>query len=119
MLNNVHLVGRLTESPEIIELEDGKKVTNVTVAVQRPFKNSAGVYEADFIDCTLWNAVASSTCNYCNKGDIVGITGRLETNSYEDSEGKKHYRMKVIAEKVTFLTLNKANENNKNRDDER
>lgn len=104
MLNQVVLVGRLTDDLEVTETENGKKVTTMILAVQRTFKNSEGVYEADFIRCTLWNAVASSTSEYCKKGDIIGLKGRLQVNSYEDKDGTKKYSTEVIAEKVTFLS---------------
>lgn len=72
MLNQVVLVGRLTDDLEVTETENGKKVASLILAVQRSYKNSDGIYEADFIKCTLWNAVASSTSEYCKKGDIIG-----------------------------------------------
>ena len=104
MLNQVVLVGRLTDDLTVTEYEKGKKVTTLILAVQRTVKNSDGIYEADFIKCTLWNAIADSTAEYCKKGDIVGIKGRLQVSSYEDKEGKKQYSTEVIAEKVTFLS---------------
>lgn len=104
MLNQVVLVGRLTENPELTTSENGKKVTTITLAVQRTYKNSDGIYEADFIRCILWNAIATSTTEYCHKGDIVGIKGYIKTSSYEDKEGIKRYTTDVIAEKVTFLS---------------
>ncbi len=104
MLNQVVLVGRLTDDLEVTETEKGKKVTTMILAVQRTFKNADGVYEADFIKCTLWNAVASSTSEYCKKGDIIGLKGRIQVNSYEDKDGTKKYSTEVIAEKVTFLS---------------
>lgn len=104
MLNQVVLVGRLTDDLEVTKTENGKKVTRMVLAVQRSYKNSEGIYEADFIRCTLWNAVASSTSEYCKKGDIIGLKGRLQVTSYEDSDGNKKYNTEVIAEKVTFLS---------------
>ena len=104
MLNQVVLVGRLTENPTIKELEDGRKEAFVTLAVTRAFKNAEGVYDTDFIKCTLWNNVASSTCEYCHKGDIVGVKGRIQVNSYEDKDGTTKYSTEVIAEKITFLS---------------
>ena len=83
MLNQVILVGRLTDDLEITETDTGKKVTTLILAVQRTYKNSDGIYEADFIKCILWNAVASSTSEYCKKGDIIGIRGRLQVSTYE------------------------------------
>ena len=52
MLNQVVLVGRLTSDLEAKELEDGKKVTNMTLAIPRSFKNAEGEYETDFVECT-------------------------------------------------------------------
>lgn len=103
MLNNVVIVGRLTKDPEAIETENGNKRTFVIVAVPRSFKNSEGKYETDFIKCTLWNIVAEHTCEYCKKGDIVGVKGRIQTSSYE-KDGIIMYNTEVIAERVTFLS---------------
>ncbi len=110
MLNQVVLVGRLTDDLEVAKTENGKKVSHMVLAVQRSYKNSAGIYEADFIRCTLWNAIAASTSEYCKKGDIIGLKGRLQVNSYEDEQGNKKYLTEVIAEKVTFLSSNKTDE---------
>ena len=109
MLNNVVLVGRLTKDPDIIEDEKGSKRTYVILAVPRSYKNIDGVYDTDFIKCILWNLTAEHTCEYCHKGDVVGIKGRIETSSYiKDDETK--YVTEVIAEKVTFLSSNKPKE---------
>ena len=110
MLNNVILVGRLTQNPEIIEIEDGKKVTTVILAVNRNFKNADGIYDTDFIRCILWNSVASTTTEYCRVGDVIGVKGRLQTSKYEDENKKTHYITDVIAERVTFLSTNKKHE---------
>ena len=104
MLNQVVLVGRLTSDLEAKELEDGKKVTNMTLAIPRSFKNAEGEYETDFVECTLWNNIAENTAEYCKKGDIVGVKGRLQTNNYEKEDGSKVFKLDVVAEKVTFLS---------------
>ena len=104
MLNQVVLVGRLTKDLETKELEDGKKVLNMTLAIPRSYKNVDGVYETDFVDCTLWNQIAETTSEYCKKGDILGVKGRLQTDNYEKEDGSKVYKLNVIAEKVTFLS---------------
>ncbi len=106
MLNQVVFVGRLTKDPEIFETETGKKRTRIVVAVNRSFKNMDGIYETDFISCILWNGVAESTCEYCKKGDVVGVKGRLQTNTVE-KDGETKYYVEVIAEKVTFLSNKK------------
>lgn len=111
MLNQVILVGRLTKDLEVKKLDDDKKVCNLTLAIPRSFKNAEGVYETDFINCALWGNVAESTAEYCKKGDIVGIKGRLQSDSFEREDGNKEYRTQVMAEKVTFLSANKEKEN--------
>lgn len=106
MLNQVVIVGRLVASPEVKETENGKKVTNVTIAVPRSYKNAEGVYETDFVDCALFNGVASNTAEYCRKGDLIGVKGRIQTETYE-KDGDKRKSTQVIADKVTFLSSNK------------
>ncbi len=103
MLNSVILVGRLTKDPEVLETENNIKRSSVVVAVPRNFKNQDGKYDTDFIRCTLWNIVAEHTCEYCKKGDIIGVKGRIQSSTYE-SEGKIKYSMEVIAEKISFLS---------------
>lgn len=109
MLNQVVLVGRLVRDPELRETEEGKKVTNMTLAVPRSYKNLDGEYDTDFIDCTLWSNIAESTSEYCKKGDLLGIKGRLQTSSYE-KDGETRFKMDVMAEKVTFLTSKRERE---------
>lgn len=110
MLNNVVLVGRLTDNPEIVEVENNKKVTSIILAVNRNFKNLEGLYETDFIRCILWNSIASSTTEYCRSGDVIGIKGRLQSSKFEDENGKSHFVTDVVAERVTFLSSNKKHE---------
>lgn len=112
ILNQVVLVGRITRDLQIRKTESGKDVATLTLAVPRSFKNMEGEYETDFIDCVLWEEKANRTKEYCEKGDIVGLRGRLQTRKVETPEGNR-YRLEVIAEKITFLTkkeLNKEDE---------
>lgn len=108
MLNQTVLVGRLVRDPELYETENGNKVTRVTLAVPRSYKNINGEYDTDFINCKLWKGVAESTAEYCKRGDLVGVKGRLESGSYDVEEGKKYYT-EVVAEKVTFLSSKSKN----------
>ena len=109
MLNQVVMVGRLVSKPIVEENENGRKISEITLAVPRSFKNAEGIYDTDFIKCTLWNGIAETTCEYCKKGDVVGVKGRIQTSSYE-SNGEKKYSMDIIAEKVSFLSSKKADE---------
>lgn len=109
MLNQTVIVGRIAKDPELRETENGKKVTNVTLAVPRSFKNANGEYETDFISCVLWKGIAESIVEYCKKGDLVGVKGRIQTRVYEKDEEKK-YATEVVAEKVTFLSTGRNKE---------
>ena len=114
MLNQIILVGRLTKDPEIQETDKNKKYSHITVAIPRSFKNMDGEYESDFINCTLWDSVAKSTVEYCKKGDIVGVKGRVQSRLVEQDDEKKYY-MDVIAERVTFL----SSKTNKEKDEQK
>ena len=109
MLNQAVLVGRIVRDPEVRETENGAKVSNLTLAVPRSFKNAEGEYETDFIDVTLWSNIAVTTSEYCGKGDLVGVKGRIQTDSYE-KDGEKKYAMNIIADKVTFLSSKSKSE---------
>lgn len=103
MLNQLILVGRLVKKPELREAENKKKYAFITLAVPRSFKNVNGEYDTDFIECVLWDNVAANTVEYCNKGDIVGVRGRIQTRLVE-KEDANNYILEVIAEKITFLS---------------
>lgn len=106
MLNQIVLVGRLVRDPEVKKSKNGTTYSHITLAVPRSYKNVNGEYETDFIDCTLWHIMATNTKEYCKKGDIVGVKGRIESRVYEKDDEKK-YLTEVIAEKVTFLSSNR------------
>lgn len=110
MLNQIVMVGRLVKKPEIKELESGKKVSNITIAVPRSYKNENGEYDTDFIDCVLWDGIAQNTTEYCNKGDLIGVKGRLQTRNIEKEDGTKEKITEVVAEKITFLNSSKEKE---------
>lgn len=110
MLNQAVLVGRIVKDPELKKTESGNKVTNITLAVPRSFKNSNGEYDSDFISCVLWKGVAESAVEYCKKGDLVGIKGRIQSRVAEIDENTKRQYIEVVAEKVTFLSSKKQTE---------
>ncbi|WP_019243153.1 MULTISPECIES: single-stranded DNA-binding protein [Bacillus] len=113
MINQVTLVGRLTKDPELRYTPDGYAVSNVTLALNRNYKNSSGEYVADFVQCTIWKKAAENTAQYCQKGSVVGITGRIQTRNYNDQNGKKVYITEVVAEHVKFMG-NKRSLNERN-----
>ncbi len=103
MLNQVILVGRLTRDINVHKSDKGAKVATITLAVPRSFKNMEGNYDTDFIDCVAFDMIAENTKEYCTKGDVVGVKGRVQSRLVE-KDGKKENIMEIIAEKVTFLS---------------
>ncbi|MBS5805816.1 MAG: single-stranded DNA-binding protein [Firmicutes bacterium] len=118
MINQIILVGRLTGDPEIEEYENGKKRTIINIAVQRQFKNIDNKYDTDFFRCVLWNGMASNTKNYCQRGDIVGVKGRVQNRSYVDSENNTRYITEIIAEKISFVSHAQRKENDNDKKEE-
>lgn len=105
MINNLILVGRLVEKPIVRELEDGTQVCNIVLAVIKPFRNiSTGEYGTDFIPITLWQGTAGITQQYCDKGDLIGIKGRISMRVVEKN-GINHHLVEVIGERVVFISL--------------
>ncbi|APF25199.1 single-stranded DNA-binding protein [Clostridium sporogenes] len=102
-MNKVVLIGRLTKDPELkFTPGNGTAVANFTLAVDRRFSKD-GQREADFIPIVVWGKQAESTANYMSKGKLMGVSGRIQTRSYEAKDGTKRYITEVIAEEVKFL----------------
>ena len=102
MLNQVVIIGRLVSKPIVEENENGSKLSEITLAVPRSFKNAEGIYETDFIKCILWSCIAENTAEYCEKGDLISVKGRLQCLGGSE--------LQLVAEKITFLTNNKNKE---------
>lgn len=103
MINNVVLVGRLTRDPELRYTPSNVAVATFSLAVNRNFKNQAGDYEADFISCIMWRQQAENFANWLKKGALVGITGRIQTRSYDNQQGQRVYVTEVVAERFQIL----------------
>lgn len=107
MINNVTLVGRLTKSPEVKVLGQGTAVCNFTLAVNRPYKNAdTGENEADFIQCQAWKGQAEFIGAYLEKGSLIGITGAINTRTY-DKDGVTKYITEVNVNQVQSLEKKK------------
>ena len=106
MLNQIILVGRLTHDISVHKSENGVKVATISLAIPRSFKNSEGTYDTDFINCVAFDNIAENTCEYCSKGDIVGVKGRVQSRMVEKDD-KKENVMEIICEKITFLSSKK------------
>lgn len=103
MYNLVYLIGRLTTEPELNNLENGKQVLTINLAVQRGYKNAHGIYETDFIKCVLWDGIAGRTAEYCRKGDLIAVRGQIRTGTYQNAQDEKRYTTEILVEKISFL----------------
>ncbi|WP_374723493.1 single-stranded DNA-binding protein [Calidifontibacillus erzurumensis] len=113
MFNQVTLVGRMARDPELRFTGDGIPVANFTLALNRNFKNTNGEYDADFINCHVWRRQAVTLANYCLKGSLIGITGRLQSRHYDNSEGQRVYVTEVVAEEIKFINIKNNIQNQK------
>ena len=102
MLNQTILVGRLTQDLNGELDNNERKEVYITIAIPRNYKNENGEYDTDFIPIVLKDAIGKNVCEYCKKGDILGIKGRTESIKEDDS-----YNVRIVAERVTFLSSKK------------
>lgn len=105
-LNTVSIIGRMTKSPQLKHLSEGRMQTNFIVAVNKSYKSD----EANFVLCTIWGKLAETTVKYCGKGSLVGITGRLNTRSYEKEAGARVFVTEIVVEDIRFLATKKRDE---------
>lgn len=115
-MNIVALIGTIVEQPTLKEFDSGVKGTFITLRVAKPFRSMDGSYESDFIRCVLWEGIAQNTCEYCMKGDTIGIRGRVASRNEEiifncdkDEHKKKFVTNQIIVERVTFISTAKKN----------
>lgn len=104
-MNQVGLVGRLTKDPTLRQLSDQKVTVSFVLAINRNFRNSQGTVDADYLLCVAWGKLAERIATYCGKGSLIGINGRLQSNSYLNKENVKVYNTEVVVEDVRFYAL--------------
>lgn len=109
-MNKVVLMGRLTKDPELRYTNNtNTAVCSFTIAVDRRFKQE-GQPTADFISCMAWTKTAEFISKYFVKGSRIGICGRIQTRSWDDNEGKKHYVTEVVTEEAYFTDSKKSDD---------
>jgi len=103
MLNNAIISGRLTKTPELKYVtENQTPVVNFTIAVDRDYSDENTDKRTDFIPVVAWNGLAKFISGYFGKGGSLTVQGRLQSRSWEDQEGKKHYAVELVADKAYF-----------------
>lgn len=108
-MNIVNLAGRLTKDIELQEYGKGKDkgyFTRFTLAV-RDGVDKNNEPRTQFISCIIWGKGSEILAQYCGKGDLIGVNGKLEENNYEDADGVKHYTLQVNVRDIEFLALKK------------
>ena len=103
MINNVVLVGRMTRDAELRYTPSNVAVATFTLAVNRTFKSQNGEREADFINVVMWRQQAENLANWAKKGSLIGVTGRIQTRSYDNQQGQRVYVTEVVAENFQML----------------
>ena len=102
-LNHIDLMGRLVADPELRTVGEDVHVASFRIAVDRDRKNKeTGEREADFINVTAWRGTADFICQRFAKGDMIVVSGRLQTRAYEDKDGNKRTATDVVAENIYF-----------------
>ena len=110
-MNKVILVGNMVADPEYQTTASGISLCRFRIAVQRKFKNEKGEYESDFISVVSWRGTADFVSKYLHKGNKVGVTGSLQTRTYDTQDGTKKYVTEVVADEVESYTPKSENEN--------
>ena len=106
-MNNANLVGRLTRPVDLRYTQSGIAYGSFTLAVTRKYKNKDGEREADFINCVIWKKGAELLANYTQKGSLVGVSGPIQTRSYDNQQGQRVYVTEVLVENFDFLESRK------------
>lgn len=106
-MNNVNLIGNLVRDVEIRKTNSGKNVASFTIAVNK--YND----EVDFINCIAWEQRADVLAKYTSKGTKIGVTGSIQTGSYEHKDGHRVYTTDIVAHQVHLIDNRKQEPTNR------
>ena len=103
MLNHIVIMGRLTRDPEVRYTQSQLPVASFAVAVDRDYSGrDGGEKQTDFINCTAWRSTAEFISKYFHKGSMIVVSGRLQSNKYQDRDGNNRTAYEVVADNVYF-----------------
>ena len=105
-MNSVNIIGRITADPEVRRTQDGTAVCSYTVAVKRPRVKDT----YDFINCVTWRQGAEYLAQYGHKGDIVAVSGSLQSRKWEDKNGNKRTEWEVVTDTVELISSKRNSE---------
>lgn len=107
MINEVILVGRLTDDPELRKTKTNKSVLFFSLALNKYVNKEK---RTTYARCKVWEQGAEYLAQYAKKGNIVGVTGEIVNNEYTDKDGKKIKEMEILANRVQLLSMNEKKE---------
>ncbi len=102
MLNVAAIMGRLTADPELRHTPSDIAVTTFTLAVDRSYARAGTERQTDFINVVAWRSTAEFVCRYFTKGQMMAVTGSIQTRNYEDKQGNKRTAFEIVANDVSF-----------------
>ena len=120
MTNLVILVGRIARDPESRTTQGGTTVTSISVVTDRPARKEGKTYkdengftakDSEFHRVTCFNGLAKTVGQYCTKGQLVSVQGRIHYTQWEDGDGNKRYGCEILADKVDFLSRGAGSDN--------
>ncbi len=114
MLNRVILMGRLVEAPELKTTNTGKSVTSFRIAVDRNYIKTGEERKADFFNIICWNNTAEFVCRYFSKGSLIALEGKLQSRTYQATDGTNRYVTEVVADTVSFTGERRNTKNTNN-----
>jgi single-strand DNA-binding protein len=106
-INRVVLVGNLTRDPELRSTAGGKSVCRLRVACSTRWRSSdTGELEEkpNYFDVSVFGASAEACSRFLEKGQPVGVDGRLDWHEWENSDGERRQAVGIVAESVQFLS---------------
>lgn len=112
-MNNVCLIGRLTRDPEMRTTASGLVCCQFSIAVNGK-NNANGEPHVDYVNIITWRTLAENVSKYCKKGSLIGLTGRIQSSSYQDKDNVTRYTTKVIADNIRFLDTKKEESESSN-----
>lgn len=103
-INKVQIIGNITKNPELKALPSGVKVSTISVATNRVWKDQNGSKQesVEFHDIIAFGKQAETIAQYMTKGNQIFVEGRLQTRSWESSDGQKRYKTEIVLESFQF-----------------
>lgn len=119
MMNSVNLNGRLVADVEVRALNSERNVANMRIAVDKRLSKqkreefeAAGKPTADFFNVVAFGMTADFMAKHAKKGTLIGVSGRLQSGSYDAQDGTKRYTTEVVADNIDILQWDNAEKGN-------